>query len=164
MIKPNIKRYPKNGQQRSLSLNKSNRILPKLLPVVPDPSKNEEKKDVTLSGILEFWLRSKHSQCRNPVLTVPKFSFFKDHKCHESKPKKKIVPMNLVRRHRLRSQMGPTTGSTYGKELDKKFIWSRYKGANSNIRTTQAHHATTCTLNTAENLLVLGKLFYVSLG
>ena len=98
-------------------------------------------------------------QCRNPVLTVPKFSFFKDHKCPEPKGKKnKIVPMNLIRRNRIRSQQAGSTRGNIGKELDKKFIWSRYKGANTNIRTTQQAHATTCKLNTTENLLVLGTI------
>ena len=113
----------------------------------------ESGSNVTLSKIVEFWLRDQHQQCRNPMSTVPEFSLFNQHHCPE--PRNKSAPVNATMRFRARAHAG-RWGGPKGKELDKKLIWSRYKSTNVNIRTQPAAYATTQRLNTKENLLVLG--------
>ena len=48
-------------------------------PVTNDKTTDVEVKtdqNVSLSKLVEFWLRDQHHQCRNPLLTVPEFSIF----------------------------------------------------------------------------------------
>ena len=90
--KPNTKRYlisrPKIQFSRGSHSSKTPVLPKKIMPQVKqgETSNNQEVKteqNVSLSKIVEFWLRDQHHQCRNPLLTVPEFSIFHKHKCPE---------------------------------------------------------------------------------
>lgn len=56
------------------------------LPDLRSPPKGElsgsmNTNGVTLSGIINSYLRHQHQQCQHPVSIVPKFSLFEKHKC-----------------------------------------------------------------------------------
>lgn len=115
----------------------------------------EKKNELTVSlgEIVQYWLREQHGKCRHPVLTVPEFSMYKTHRCPN--PRGTTAPVCLTQRMRKRTQ-APPWGGRRGKEFDKQLIWSRYKPASQNIRTSQESFATVCRLNSDEKLLVLG--------
>ena len=65
----------------------------------PETEYCDSGSNVTLSKIVEFWLRDQHQQCRNPMSTVPEFSLFTQHQCPE--PRNKSAPVNATMRFRM---------------------------------------------------------------
>nr|CAB3267619.1 protein VPRBP [Phallusia mammillata] len=100
-------------------------VQPGMLDILQETDKRSSSPKPTLSTIVADYLKNQHSQCKNPVVTVPEFSLLKKHYCPE--PRYRVeAPVNVSSRC-MRRQIAPKCGGVGGSACDRQFIYSRFR-------------------------------------
>ena len=119
-----------------------------------ETSSNYQSSSITLDSIVKEYLRKQHALCKNPVVICPPFDLFTPHRCPEPL-NRNAAPLNMTVRLQKR-QILPPFGGMFGTNLDRRFIYSKFRPIRTYRDSEGSSSFTSCAFSHVDQFLFLG--------